>query len=110
MEANILKAVVDLQIFLTFLISFVLRALEATSSTSSGLGLASYEPQFVQIPHGGPAVFYGWVLVGSLVAVLALAVILTSMQLFRRYQWLKRTTQGAELQLFHRNLEPASGE
>eukprot|EP01052_Picozoa_sp_SAG31_P059681 SAG31_NODE_18950_length_616_cov_6.752418_1_plen_88_part_10 len=88
-----MKAAVDLQIFLTFLISFVLRALQATPSASFGLGLASFEPQFVQTPHGGPAVFYGWVLVGSLVAVLALAVALTASQLWKRHRWLNSTMQ-----------------
>lgn len=105
-----MKASVDFQIFLTFLISFVLRALEATPSASSGLGLASFEPQFVQTSDGGPAVFYGWVLVGSLAAVLVLAVALTTSQLYRRHRWLKRTMEGAELQLFHRDSQPASGE
>ena len=96
-EANVLKAAVDLQIFLTFLVSFVLRALDATPASAAGLGLASFEPAFTQI-QGGPAVFYGWVLVGSLGLVLALAVGLTMAQLQHRRRWLASTARGAELQ------------
>lgn len=99
-EANVLKAAVDLQIFLTFLVSFMLRALDATPASAGGLGLASFEPELTQEPtiRGGPAVFYGWVLVGSLGLVLALAAGLTMSQLQQRRRWLASTARGAELQ------------
>ena len=85
-----------MQIFLTFLVSFVLRALDATPASAAGLGLASFEPAFTQV-HGGPAVFYGWVLVGSLGLVLALALGLTMAQLQQRRRWLASTARGIEL-------------
>ena len=108
-EANVLKAAVDLQIFLTFLVSFVLRALDATPVSAAGLGLASFEPEFTQAPtiSGGPAVFYGWILVGSLGLVLALAVGLTMSQLRRRRRWLASTARGAELQQLALQGDPA---
>jgi hypothetical protein len=58
-ESNILKALVDVQLFLTFLISFILRVLPSVHSESVG------------------AATYGWVLVVSLGLVLGMAVGLT---------------------------------
>jgi Leucine-rich repeat (LRR) protein len=75
-ESNLLKAAVDIQIFLTFLISFILRALGAGGS---GGGLAAYEPLQTE--------FYGWLLLASIAAVVVLAVILTSWQWMTNRRW-----------------------
>ena len=62
MEANILKTLVDAQLFLTFLLSFLLRVLPR-------LELQEYEPLSAE--------FYGWVLLLSVIGLLAAAVALT---------------------------------
>ena len=87
----------------------MLRALDATHVSAARLGLASFEPEFTQAPtiSGGPAVFYGWILVGSLGLVLALAVGLTMSQLRRRRRWLASTARGAELQQLALQGDPA---
>ena len=63
MEANILKTLVDAQLFLTFLLSFLLRVLPR-------LELQQYEPL--------KAEFYGWVLLLSVIGLLAAAMALHS--------------------------------
>ena len=62
MEANILKTLVDAQLFLTFLLSFLLRVLPR-------LELQEYEPLNAE--------FYGWVLLLSVIGLLAAAMALT---------------------------------
>ena len=62
-EANILKTLVDAQLFLTFLLSFLLRVLPR-------LELQEYEPLSAE--------FYGWVLLLSVIGLLAAAVVLTA--------------------------------
>jgi hypothetical protein len=62
MEANILKTLVDAQLFLTFLLSFLLRVLPR-------LELQEYEPLSAE--------FYGWVLLLSVIGLLAAAMALT---------------------------------
>lgn len=71
-EANVLKALVDFQIFLSFLCSFILRVLAAVSTFES-LGKA----------------FYGDVLVTSFVVVLVAAAFLVAHQVHRHRQLLK---------------------
>ena len=66
-ESNVLKALVEAQIFLTFLISFILRVLPR---------IVSYEPFGAQ--------FYGFLLVGSLSGIFLAAIILTAHQIRRR--------------------------
>ena len=68
-EANVLKALVDAQIFLTFLISFILRTLGA-------LTVQGVEPL--------TADFYGWLLLGSMALLLATGAALTGRQILRR--------------------------
>jgi hypothetical protein len=71
-EANTLKALVDAQIFLTFLISFILRVLlDATISSSEPL-------------H---ADFYGWVLLGSMALLLLMGMGLTALQIHKQRQF-----------------------
>ena len=62
MEANILKTLVDVQLFLTFLLSFLLRVLPR-------LELQEYEPLGDE--------FYGWVLLISVIGLLVAAMALT---------------------------------
>ena len=64
-EANTLKACVDAQIFLTFLVSFILRVLHDET-------IRAAEPL--------KAAFYGWVLVGSMALLMVTAVALTIVQ------------------------------
>jgi hypothetical protein len=66
-ESNILKALVDTQLFLTFLISFILRVLPEIDSAE---------------PFG--AVFYGWLLLSTMIVLLCCAFGLTLRQLRRR--------------------------
>jgi hypothetical protein len=66
-EANLLKALVDGQIFLTFLVSFILRI------------LASDDGEFDLYEPVG-AVAYGWLLLGSMATVVTAAVALTVRQ------------------------------
>jgi hypothetical protein len=67
-EANVLKTLVDAQLFLTFLLSFLLRVLPR-------LELQEYEPLSVG--------FYGWVLLLSVVGLLVAAVGLTARRIRR---------------------------
>jgi hypothetical protein len=67
--SNLLKALVEAQIFLTFLISFILRVLPK---------IASSEPV--------EAVTYGWVLVWTLSGLLVTAVGLTTRQIWLRHR------------------------
>ena len=62
-ESNALKSLVEMQLFLTFLVSFILRVLPVIDSS---------EPM--------SAAFYGFVLVSSLVLLLTAAVGLTTAQ------------------------------
>ena len=66
-ESNFLKGLVEAQIFLTFLISFILRVLPH---------IVSYEPFGAQ--------FYGFLLVGSLSCIFLAAIVLTAHQIRRR--------------------------
>ena len=66
-ESNVLKALVDTQLFLTFLISFILRVLPDINSSE---------------PVG--ASFYGWLLVASMGLLVLAAVGLTVAQVCRR--------------------------
>ena len=61
-EANVLKTLVDGQLFLTFLLSFLLRVLPR-------LQLTTYEPLGAE--------FYGWTLLLSVGGLLVAAVVLT---------------------------------
>ena len=90
----------DLQIFATFLISFVIRAFDATPASSAALGLAAFEPSFTQEPRfaGGPKTFYGMLLVVSLVMVMVLAVALTVKQACARHRWLATAMADAQAQ------------
>lgn len=65
-ESNALKSLVEMQLFLTFLISFILRVLPVIDSAE---------------PVG--AAVYGWVMVSSLVLLLTAAVGLTTLQIRR---------------------------
>ena len=74
-EANILKALVDFQIFISFLCSFILRILARVSENFESLGAA----------------FYGFVLVASFVSVLVVATLLVSRQVYRNRQVLRES-------------------
>jgi hypothetical protein len=74
-EANAMKALVEVQIFLAFLISFILRALPS---------IETYEPF--------SASFYGWVLMLSLLFTLISAVALTYSLSIRRRHFRKQLT------------------
>ncbi len=67
-EANILKTLVDAQLFLTFLLSFLLRVLPR-------LELQWYEPLSAEV--------YGGVLLLSVIGLLAAAVVLTARRIRR---------------------------
>ena len=71
-ESNVLKALVDAVIFLTFLISFILRFLE----TDSGQDEPFESKQAART-------FYGWVLIASIFSVLASGVALTLRKIAR---------------------------
>ena len=75
-EANVLKAMVEMQIFLTFLLSFILRVLPQLGSVE---------------PYGAET--YGWVLVISLCTLVAAALGLTARQI-RHRQLRKAETDG----------------
>jgi hypothetical protein len=74
-EANLLKALVDMQLFLTFLVSFILRVLPLIETAE---------------PAGQD--FYGWLLLLSIAWVVCAGVGLTAMQILRRQ---KETSPGA---------------
>ena len=73
--SNLLKALVEAQIFVTFLISFILRVLPQ---------IASSEPV--------DAHAYGWVLVGTLSSLLVMAVGLTARQVWWRHRKVRRVS------------------
>jgi len=80
-ESNVLKAMVDTQLFLTFLISFILRVLPEINSGE---------------PVG--ALFYGRLLLCSLGMLLLVAIGLTIAQVCRRRRFKERLlTSGVEL-------------
>ena len=84
-EANTLKMLVDTQIFLTFLLSFILRVLPSDD-------VASLEPL--------QPVFYGWVLALSLLVLCVAALALTVAQIQRRWRLgLLLSTPSQELEL-----------
>ena len=68
-ESNTLKALVDCQLFLTFLVSFILRVLPVI------------DPQYGNEPFG--QAFYGWLLLTSIVMLLVAVVVLTTRQIVR---------------------------
>eukprot|EP01046_Picozoa_sp_COSAG06_P017147 COSAG06_NODE_1155_length_10484_cov_7.061759_9_plen_1028_part_00 len=76
LESNILKAIVDAQLFMTFLISFILRVLPDINSS---------EPFDTEV--------YGWLLLCSMVTLLCCAVGLTVVQVRRRYRFKARLLQ-----------------
>jgi hypothetical protein len=72
-ESNALKGLVDTQLFLTFLISFILRVLPEIHSDE---------------PFG--VAFYGWLLVVSMVSLVCAAVVLTMRRVRRRRKFRER--------------------
>ena len=86
-----------------------MRALDATPDSAAGLGLATFEPSFTREPQfaGGPKIFYGMLLVVSLVVVLVLALGLTAKQAFARHRWLATATAAAGSQ--SRFADPGAG-
>jgi hypothetical protein len=81
-EANMLKALVDVQIFLTFLISFILRVFTADDDEFD-----LYEPY--------QATDYGYLLLGSMAAVAVTGLALTAYQARRRNQFRGRVKAAA---------------
>ena len=77
--SNVLKALVEAQIFVAFLISFILRVLPAIRSS---------EPV--------SAVAYGWVLVVTLSGLLVTSVGLTAHQILRRHRGRRYDSTGGE--------------
>ena len=75
--SNLLKALVEAQIFITFLISFILRVLPSIRAAEPWDDLA-----------------YGWVLVTTLSSLLVTAVGLTAHQIWRRHRG-RRHAEGA---------------
>ena len=71
--ANVLKMCADIQIFLTFLISFILHVMAADSQ------ITAYEPLSAE--------FYGFLLLLSVVVILVLAMILTVKPTWRRWKF-----------------------
>ena len=67
-EANWLKAVVDIQLMITFLISFILRVLPLSDSNRE---VEMYEPFKTEAEA---TKVYGWLLIGSLIAVIFFAM------------------------------------
>jgi len=74
-ESNILKALVDAQLFLAFLVSFILRMLDA--------------PDFAALEPFGKET-YGLLLVCSMVLLICAALALTAMQMVRRQKFRAR--------------------
>ena len=71
--SNVLKALVDTQLFLTFLISFILRVLPDINTA---------EPVHRE--------FYGWLLLSTMIALVACAIVLTFVQVRRRQRFKTR--------------------
>jgi hypothetical protein len=82
-EANLLKTLVDVQIFLTFLISFILRVLISDNGEFD-----LYEPVGVE--------FYGFFLVGTLAAVILAGIGVTGLQCRRRRHFRARMGGSSE--------------
>jgi hypothetical protein len=82
-NANLLKSLVDMQIFFTFLTSFIIRALDGTSA---------HEPLQKET--------YSWMLVSFVAAVLLTTVVLTVAQIAAKHRWLTATSAGAQAWLF----------
>jgi hypothetical protein len=78
-EGNVLKALVDTQLFLTFLISFILRVLPHIDSS---------EPFDKEV--------YGWVLLCSMGTLLCCAIGLTVMQIHRRRRFKARLLENED--------------
>lgn len=78
-ESNALKAIVDMQLFLTFLISFILRVLPKMNTSE---------------PFDEDA--YGWLLLMSFVTLLCLAIGLTVALILRRHRFLSRLSIDGE--------------
>jgi hypothetical protein len=70
------------QIFLTFLISFILRVLESNNGEFD-----LYEPF--------DDTFYGWLLIGSMGAVIATGIVLTAWQWYRLHRFRGRVGNAA---------------
>lgn len=83
-EANTLKALVEAQIFMAFLVSFVLRVLPREFA---------YEPF-------GP-IFYGWLLLGSLACTLVAAIFLTIKMIRRRRKFRANLSRIIDDQFMH---------
>jgi hypothetical protein len=97
-EANLLKALVDAQIALTFLVSFILRVL--ASDTDAALNL--YDP----FDTPGRAIeCYGWLLLVSMLLVVVTGVALTGRQSCKNRKRLG--TIPLTDALFSLNLDPA---
>jgi hypothetical protein len=79
LTSNVLKALVDTQLFLTFLMSFILRVLPDIDSS---------EPFDQEV--------YGWVLLCSMVALLCCAVGLTVVQIRRRHRFKTRLLENED--------------
>eukprot|EP01046_Picozoa_sp_COSAG06_P040051 COSAG06_NODE_4805_length_3940_cov_25.637594_2_plen_845_part_00 len=80
LTSNVLKALVDTQLFLMFLMSFILRVLPHIDSS---------EPFDKEV--------YGWVLLCSMVALLCCAVGLTVVQIHRRHRFKARLLEKGQL-------------
>ena len=81
-ESNVLKALVDTQLFLTFLISFILRVLPDIDSA---------EPVHTE--------FYGWLLLSTMVALLGATFGLTLAQVRRRQRFKDELLLSSESQM-----------
>jgi hypothetical protein len=92
-EANTLKACVDAQIFLTFLLSFILRVLNDDS-------IRAAEPL--------KAEFYGWVLLSSMALLLLAGVALTAAQVRRRQKFRQGLAMDAGLMGVVSGVNPAT--
>ena len=87
LTSNVLKALVDTQLFLTFLMSFILRVLPHIDSS---------EPFDKEV--------YGWVLLCSMVALLCCAVGLTAVQIRRRHRFKARLLENEDQLRRHQRL------
>jgi heme/copper-type cytochrome/quinol oxidase subunit 3 len=83
-EANTLKACVDAQIFLTFLLSFILRVLNDDT---------------IRAPEPLKAEFYGWTLLSSMALLLLTGVALTAAQVRRRRKFRQGLAMDAGLMM-----------
>jgi Leucine-rich repeat (LRR) protein len=90
-EANATKALAEIQIFLAFMISFILRVIP---------GIKSYEPMSPR--------FYGWVLIASLLVFLIAAVGLTAALAHRRRKFRVKLTSSISTEFEEGRFELAS--